>query len=111
MEVNAAIDGDIMRIDKQTGDRIAKMGLAAKGKSSAAQIDKVAEEFEAQFISQMLENMFATIPVSEELGGGFGEEMYRSLIVNEYGKIISQTGGVGMADHVKREILRTQEVE
>ena len=110
MEVNAAIDGDIMRIDKQTGDRIAKMSLAGK-KPSAEQMDKVAEEFEAQFISQLLENMFATIPVSEELGGGFGEEMYKSLIVNEYGKIISQTGGIGMADHVKREMLRMQEVE
>ena len=104
-----------MRIDKKTGERIAGMqqrgNLHATKAASPEKVGQLAEEFEAQFISQMLETMFNTIPVSEELGGGFGEETFRGLLVDEYGKIISRTGGIGMADAVKREVLRTQEVE
>ena len=103
-----------MRIDKKTGERIASMqkgNLHGTKQRDPEKVGKLAEEFEAQFISQMLETMFNTIPVNEELGGGYGEETFRSLLVEEYGKIIARTGGIGMADEVKREVLRAQEVE
>jgi Rod binding domain-containing protein len=44
-------------------------------------------------------------------GGGKGEEMYRSLLVEEYGKTIAKAGGVGIADQVKAEMLKLQEVK
>ena len=114
MQPTIGIDGAHMRIDKQTGERISNMqrtGISGAKERSPQEINQVADEFEALFISQMLENMFNTVPVSEELGGGFGEEMFRSLMVDEYGKILAKTGGIGLSDHVKREMLKTQEVE
>lgn len=107
------MDATTMRINSQTGARIAEMNkvkAAAKG-MSAEKADELSREFEAQFISQMLENMFSTVPVNEELGGGQGEEMFRSMMVDEYGKLISRSGGIGVADHVKRELIKLQEVE
>jgi hypothetical protein len=44
-------------------------------------------------------------------GGGHGEEVFRSLLTQEYGRSMARAGGVGFADAVQREILRLQEVE
>ena len=67
-----------------------------------------AEEFEAVFVSQMLEHMFTGIRTDGPFGGGRGEEMFRSLMLTEYGQMISRSGGVGIADQVMAEILRLQ---
>ena len=68
-----------------------------------------AEEFEAVFLSQMLSNMFAGIKTDKVFGGGHGEDAYRAMMVQEYGKAMSANGGVGIADAVMREIIQLQE--
>lgn len=100
-----------------TNSRVAAMAHAranAKG-MSAEKIDATAKDFEAQFISQMLENMFATVDDKNEgLGGGedetSGKEIYRSMQLEQYGKAIANAGGIGVADYVKRQMLQLQEV-
>lgn len=72
---------------------------------------QVSEEFEAVFLSQMLKPMFANSDAEAPFGGGFAEEMWRSLQVDEYGKAMARAGGVGIADAVMQEILRNQEVD
>ena len=74
-----------------------------------AKIRKAATEFEAQFLSQMLAPMFETIQTDPTFGGGHGEDMFRSLLTNEYGKQITNRGGLGIGDAVYRELLRAQE--
>ncbi len=73
------------------------------------QARRVAEEFEAVFLGQVLKPMFATVGTDGRFGGGFGEDMWRSLQVDEYGKAIARTGGIGIADAVLRQILEMQE--
>lgn len=73
------------------------------------QIRKTAEEFEAFYLAQALEPMFAGVTPAEPFDGGPGEEMWRSLQVQEYGKALARSGGVGLADSVVREMLRMQE--
>jgi flagellar protein FlgJ len=75
----------------------------------ATKLRKAASEFETQFVSQMLTPMFETVETDPMFGGGHGEEMFRSLLVNEYGKQMSNRGGLGIADSVYRELLRAQE--
>ncbi len=77
---------------------------------SEEQINAVAKDFEAQFVSQMLENMFSTVDTKDSLGGSDAEETYKSLLINEYGKTITRTGGLGIADQIKRDMLKHQEV-
>jgi len=72
-------------------------------------IDKTAEDFEAVFLSQMLESMFKGIKTEGPFGGGHAEEMMRSFMLQEYGKVMAAGGGVGIADAVKRELLHAQE--
>ena len=72
-------------------------------------IDKAAQDFEAVFLSQMLESMFKGIKTDGPFGGGHAEEMMRSFMLQEYGKVMAANGGVGIADAVKRELLHAQE--
>lgn len=75
------------------------------------QARKTGEEFEAMFLGQMLQHMFAGIETDPEFGGGAGEDMWRSMMVEQYGKEIAKNGGVGIAEAVMRQLLQNQEVE
>lgn len=78
----------------------------AQGKDA---IRAAAEEFEAVFISQMLGHMFAGEETNPLFGGGFAEDIYKSMMVDEYGKLMSKNGGIGVADHVVRQLMGQQE--
>ncbi|MGQ0662595.1 MAG: rod-binding protein [Pseudomonadota bacterium] len=70
---------------------------------------RVGEEFEALFLAQMLSPLFEGVATDGPLGGGQAERMIRSFQVDEFAKAIARRGGIGIADAVVREILRTQE--
>ena len=70
---------------------------------------KAAEEFEAVFLTTMLEGMFTGLDAEAPFGGGPSEKTYRSMLTAEYAKEISKQGGVGIADQVTREMLAIQE--
>ena len=71
-------------------------------------IKQTAQDFEAFFISQMMEQMFQGISTEGMFGGGHAEKIYRSMMINEYGKNIAKSGGIGIADHVVRFMIETQ---
>ena len=72
---------------------------------------QVAEDFEAFFLSQFLQPMFADLSAEKPFGGGMAEEMWRPLQVDEYGKAMARAGGVGIADAVLKQILILQEAQ
>lgn len=72
-------------------------------------VEGSAREFEAVFISQMFEQMWAGIKTDGPMGGGTGEEIFRSMMIQEIGRQMSRQGGIGLADNVKRELLAIQE--
>ncbi len=88
------------------GRGLPKVGRAA----NIQQARKAAEDFEAVFLGQMLKPMFENIEAVEPFGGSSSERMWRTMQVDEYGKAIAKSGGVGLADAVFREILKTQEL-
>ncbi|MBP2311916.1 rod-binding protein [Azospirillum soli] len=77
--------------------------------ATRAKIRKSANEFETMFVNQMLGHMLDSVPVDDTFGGGQGEEMFRSMLNEQYGKQITGRGGLGIADQVYRELLRAQE--
>jgi flagellar protein FlgJ len=72
-------------------------------------IDATARDFEAVFISQMFEQMFADVKTDGLGGGGSGERIFRSMMVQEIGRQMANQGGMGLADTVKRELIALQE--
>ncbi len=73
------------------------------------QIRAAAEDFEAVFLTQMVEQMFSGVSTDGMFGGGQGEKIFRSMMAQEYGKVMASNGGVGIADEVAREMLKMQE--
>jgi len=81
---------------------------APKAASTAAATKKAAQQFEGVLISQMLNGMFEGVKTDGMFGGGEGEEMFRSLMIDEYGKQIAGQGGLGLSAGVTQELLRQQ---
>ena len=72
---------------------------------------KAVEEFEAFFISQTFEQMYATVPVNETFGGGNAEKIFRSMLIDEYGKMTAKAGGIGLTDQIMAQLLQQQEAD
>lgn len=71
-------------------------------------IAQAAEDFESAFLGMVVNEMMkGTMP--ETMNGGQGEEMFRSLLGNEIGKQISQSGGIGIARSVEDKMRAYQE--
>ena len=78
--------------------------------ADAAKAAKAAKDYEQVFISQFLGSMFSSIPTDGITGGGAGEEMFRSLMIDQYAKGIESQGGFGIATQMKAELLKHQQM-
>ncbi len=104
-----SIDSTIQFATQQSNDASAVKKLNGLTAKHGGDFDAAANEFEAMFITQMLKPLFESIEVNPMFGGGKGEEIFQGFLVEEYGKSLSQAGGIGLADHVKQELIRIQE--
>ena len=71
---------------------------------------KAGQDFEAFFMSQAFENMYSGLDSDPMFGGGNGEQVYRSLMLQEYSKVAAQSGSTGIGAAVTRQILQMQEI-
>ena len=102
-------------IEQAGGMDIAQMRMATSQRADIGNISKhgsadaAAEDFEAFFISQMLDQMYVGIKTDGMFGGGQGENVFRGMLHQEYGKVVAERGGFGIADMVRSEMLKIQE--
>ncbi len=76
---------------------------------SKEEAQEAAQDFEAFFMTKMMESMFEGISTDGMFGGGHAEKIYRSLLLNEYGKAMAKTGTIGVSDDIMSAILKMQE--
>ena len=86
-----------------------KTGAKPGGKNDVEAARKTGQEFEAMFLSQMISQMFQGVGNDKLFGGGEAGKLYQSMMQEEYGKVISKGGGIGVADQITREVLKLQE--
>lgn len=79
------------------------------GTINAEAAKKAAKQFEGVMVSQMLGGMFEGISTDGMFGGGQGEQMFRSLLMDEYSKEITKKGGFGLSDAITKQLLAHQE--
>ncbi|WP_395645616.1 rod-binding protein [Terricaulis sp.] len=72
------------------------------------EIHRVGHEFEAMFLAEMLAPMFEGLDTDGLGGGGMGEQIFRPMLVERYAQSIAQSGGVGVAESIMRELTRLQ---
>ncbi|PIB96363.1 rod-binding protein [Caulobacter sp. X] len=80
----------------------------AKDAAKRAKIKDTAQNFEASFLSVMMQQMFEGVKTSEPFGGGQGEEMFKSVMAEAMAKQVTRAGGIGLAPTVEREMLKLQ---
>lgn len=66
---------------------------------------KVAKEFEATFLSEMLKHTGLN-KTSSEFGGGAGEDAFHSLLTQKYADKLAQSGGIGLAQHIYDSLIQ-----
>lgn len=74
----------------------------------AARIDQAAKEFEAVFFAEMLKPMFEGLEVNDMFGGGKGEEIFRGMMIQEYGKEIALRDITGIQTAVRSALIEMQ---
>ena len=73
-------------------------------------IGAAAKQFEAMALGQLLTPMFDTVDTSKGLfGGGEGEAAWKPLLVSELAQQMAGAGGIGLAQPIMQQMLRTQE--
>jgi flagellar protein FlgJ len=91
------------------------MSLAAIGQSTLppSQLSRAraqAEEFEAVFLNTLTRQMFSSIKTDESvMGGGFGEETWRSMQAEQFATLMAENGGLGIAEQILPDLLALQE--
>lgn len=98
----------LLQVGQSDTSKAAKSLKDAQKSKDMDEVMATAREFEAVFISEMMKPMFEGTQLEAPFGGGKGEEIFQGMMLQEYGKILSQTGGIGLADHVRDQMINLQ---
>jgi Rod binding domain-containing protein len=85
------------------------LSAAPRATADTGKAASSAKEYESVFISQFLGSMFSGIKADDTFGGGQGEEMFRSMMVDQYAKGLTARGGFGLAANMQAELLKHQQ--
>jgi flagellar protein FlgJ len=73
------------------------------------QAKKVSQDFEALFVGMMMKSMRATVGKDKLTGGGHGDEVYQSMLDQEYAAAsVKRGGGLGIAKVIEKDIIRQE---
>lgn len=98
---NAAVKARQMQSQIQNGSLLTeKQRLQAK---------KVSQDFEALVVGMMMKSMRETVGKDKLTGGGHGDEIYRSMLDQEYAAAsVKRGGGLGLAKMIEKDIIRQE---
>ena len=82
--------------------------MQASQLQNTQRLNNSAQEFEAVFIAEMLKPMFAGMETNEMFGGGKGEEIFRGMMIQEFGKNIAAQDIIGIQSQVKNKLIELQ---
>lgn len=85
----------------QNGQQTTSTGLTARA-------EKVAQEFEALVLAQLLAPIFSSVESSSLTSAGPGEDAFETMLQEHYAKAIAERGGIGIADQVKASLIALQ---
>ena len=115
MEISALSNSNLIqsRIEieaqQNRADNFKSVLEAAIAKEDDKQLRAACAEFESYFLYVMLKEMRKTVNKSNDVLYSKTEELFQSLLDEEYGKSLSKAGGIGLADMMYRQMR--QQVE
>lgn len=81
---------------------------AAMAKEDDKALKAACAEFESYFIYVMFKEMRKTVNKTHDMFYSQTEELFQSLIDEEYGKSLSKAGGIGLADMMYKQMKAEQ---
>lgn len=89
-----------------------KSSAAAGARPNMSRNDRLraqAQDFEAQFVNSMFQQMYSGVEGDGPFGNSTGVGPWRSFLTEEYAKNFVKRGGIGIADSVYKSLLSMQE--
>ena len=103
-------DSYVTGLQRQAAAQAASAQGAKGGKAmDQKKVHDAAQKFESFFVSQMLDHMTAGIETDPTFGGGHGEDTWKSMLNQEYGKEIAKSGRLGITEQVMKGMIKMQE--
>ncbi len=108
--INSGNAADRSRSASGSSARSLTERLQALDAKTAEKITRTSTDFESMFLENMLNQVFASTGEEGPLGNnGVGGDAYKSMLVNEYARMMTKSGGVGIAESVMAEMIKLQE--
>lgn len=101
-QLNMTLDQNISR-DVDKAKSFAEI-LDNVSKPDDKKLYQSCQDLESVFVSRVLNSMRATISRSELLSRGFADDVYESMLYDEYAKSISKSGSIGLADILYKQL-------
>jgi len=83
-----------------------QLAAIAKNKQD---VHKAAVKFESVYLNEMFSHMFQSVDQNNPFGGGHGEEMFKSMMVEQYGQLVANSGQTKISTSIEKEMLKMQE--
>lgn len=81
---------------------------AALDDKQRQKLKKISQDFEGLFIGMMMKSMRETVGKDQLTGGGHGEDVYMSMLDQEYVAAAAKRGGLGLAKQIEKELVRQE---
>lgn len=97
-----------MRVNWGPSDLVASKAddLAQRKSTSQRALQDAAEQFEAIFLYQLMEQMRRTVPETDLLGDRRAEKIFQSMLDQEIASNIAQGQSVGLAKMIYEQMSR-----
>ena len=101
--------GDVAAEKANLLKRQSSIGAGLDEKQSQ-KLKKVSQDFEGLFVGMMMKSMRETVAKDKLTGGGHGEEVYRSMLDQEYVAAAVKRGGFGLAKQIEKELVGQESI-
>ena len=108
MDIKATVGS---AVDASTLGQAEGLERRSKNVKDVEKVKKLATEFEAMFMEQMLKGMRSGVQKSGLIDGGNAEEIYTSMLDGEYAKSMASQRSTGLASMVERQLLENMGVK
>ena len=97
-----------MRVNWQPSDLVASKAeeLAERKSASQKALQEAAEQFEAIFLYQLMEQMRRTVPENDLLGDRRAEKIFQSMLDQEMAGNVAQGQSIGLAKMIYEQMSR-----
>lgn len=96
---------DSLKAQDAQAKQLGKKGSEKGNDKAREKIRELSQEFESIFLNLMLSAMRKSVPKSELMDGGNGEEIFRSMLDQEYAKSMAQRDMTGLARAIEASLI------